>query len=121
MKQISLTNLPKGATMAHIMVELGIFPSLTQAKKNGWDKPIKLGVQTVTSKKILVEIIDTPLEIIYKTRPDLTPGFWVDRVNEANKPNHRNNVAAAIQFPLDDKWANRVMNARLKDDGIFKS
>lgn len=30
-------------TMAHIMKEAGIFPSVSQARKNGWNKPIPNG------------------------------------------------------------------------------
>jgi len=30
-------------TMAHIAVEMELFPSIGQAKKNGWDKPIPQG------------------------------------------------------------------------------
>ena len=43
--------------MAHVMVELGIFPSVGQAKKNGWDKPLEIGNFCVTKKKITFEII----------------------------------------------------------------
>lgn len=32
-------------TMANIMKEAGIFPSVTQARKNGWNKPIPEGFQ----------------------------------------------------------------------------
>ena len=39
-------------TMAHIMAELKLFPSVGQAQKNGWDKPIELGEHVVTKKKI---------------------------------------------------------------------
>lgn len=31
------------ATMANLVVMLGKFPSITQARKNGWDKPIPVG------------------------------------------------------------------------------
>ena len=30
-------------TMTHIMHHVGMFPSLTQARKNNWDKPIDSG------------------------------------------------------------------------------
>ena len=30
-------------TMAHIAVEMELFPSIGQARKNGWDKPIPQG------------------------------------------------------------------------------
>lgn len=44
--------------MAHIMAELKIFPSVGQARKNGWDKPLELGDHTVTKKKIRFRIIE---------------------------------------------------------------
>jgi hypothetical protein len=33
-------------TMANIAVEMGLFPSVGQAKKNGWDNPIPEGFTT---------------------------------------------------------------------------
>ncbi len=44
--------------MAHIMVDLKLFPSVGQARKNGWDKPIEVGGYSVTKKKIRFRIID---------------------------------------------------------------
>jgi len=38
------------------MAKAGIFPSISQARKNGWDKPIEVGVWNVTKKKIRVEV-----------------------------------------------------------------
>lgn len=32
-----------GWTMANIMNAVGLFPSVTQARKNGWNKPIPFG------------------------------------------------------------------------------
>lgn len=45
--------------MAHLMVELGFFPSVGQARKNGWDKPLELGRHELGPKKkrAFVEII----------------------------------------------------------------
>ena len=37
--------------MAHLLVDLGIFPSVGQAKKNGWDKPLELGRHELGPKK----------------------------------------------------------------------
>ena len=37
--------------MAHIAHIMGIFPSVTQAKKNGWDKPIPRGFSIHQHKK----------------------------------------------------------------------
>lgn len=42
--------------MAHIMFDLGIFKSVGEAKRNGWDKPIELGEFCVTKKKIKFEV-----------------------------------------------------------------
>lgn len=44
--------------MAHIMAELNIFPSVGQARKNGWDKPLELGDFTVTKKKIRFKVVE---------------------------------------------------------------
>lgn len=44
--------------MAHIMAELNIFPSVGQARKNGWDKPLELGEFTVTKKKIRFKVVE---------------------------------------------------------------
>jgi len=37
--------------MAHLMVDLGFFPSVSQARKNGWDKPLELGRHELGPKK----------------------------------------------------------------------
>ena len=34
-------------TMANIAVEMGLFPSVGQARKNGWDKPIPHGLTSL--------------------------------------------------------------------------
>ncbi len=47
-------------TMADIVVAAGIFPSKSQAKKNGWDKPIEKGWSqfVLTKRKIKVFILN---------------------------------------------------------------
>ncbi len=35
--------LEEGWIMAHILANIGLFPSVSQARKNGWDKPIPSG------------------------------------------------------------------------------
>jgi hypothetical protein len=37
--------------MAHILFEAGIFPSVSQARKNGWNKPIPEGFTILTVGK----------------------------------------------------------------------
>lgn len=46
--------------MAHIMHLIGVFPSVGQARKNGWNKPIDSGfwMKEVTKRKILVTILN---------------------------------------------------------------
>ena len=57
--KFSKEKLGQHATMANIAVELGIFPSLTQARKNGWDGELIVGeIHTLTKKKYLVEIVE---------------------------------------------------------------
>jgi len=43
--------------LAHVLVELKIFPSLTQARKNGFDKPLTLGDHVFTKRKIRARVI----------------------------------------------------------------
>jgi hypothetical protein len=46
--------------MAHLMVDLGFFPSVAQARKNGWDKPLELGRHELgpRKKRAIVEIVE---------------------------------------------------------------
>lgn len=46
----------KNPLMAHVMTKAGIFPSVGQARKNGWDKPLAVGEWTVTKKKIKIVV-----------------------------------------------------------------
>lgn len=48
--------MPHGWTMAHVICQAGIFKSVTEARKNGWDKPIEKGFQTIEFKKRGVKI-----------------------------------------------------------------
>lgn len=45
----------EGKSMAHVMTELGLFASVSQARKNGWDKPVATGMFKVG--KNWVEIV----------------------------------------------------------------
>lgn len=49
----------KKPLMAHLMVDLGFFSSVGQARKNGWDKPLELGRHELGPKKkrAFVEIV----------------------------------------------------------------
>ncbi len=55
-----IIRFPSSWTMAHIMHEVGIFKSVTEARKNGWDKPIDRGFQhlVVTKRKIHIWILN---------------------------------------------------------------
>jgi hypothetical protein len=46
-------------TMAHVLHTAGLFPSVKQAKNNGWDKPIPIGYSeyTVTKRKVKIFIL----------------------------------------------------------------
>ena len=52
-----LSDFPESALMAHVMHKAGVFPSIGQARKNGWDRPIEVGSWTVTKKKIRIEVV----------------------------------------------------------------
>lgn len=55
-REFELSAFKEGSLMAHVMAEAGIFPSVSQARKNGWDKPIKCGSWVVGKKKIKVVV-----------------------------------------------------------------
>ena len=46
--------------LAHFMQQAGIFPSVSQARKNGWDKPVPKGFSqfTVGKNKVLITILN---------------------------------------------------------------
>lgn len=48
-------------TMAHIMHAAGIFPSVGQARRNGWDRPVPTGFSefTVTKRRMKIFIMKT--------------------------------------------------------------
>jgi hypothetical protein len=45
---------------AHVMAKIGVFKSVSEARKNGWNRPFKQGFQqeTVTKNKILVTVLN---------------------------------------------------------------
>jgi hypothetical protein len=47
-------------TMAHLLHMAGCFKSITQARKNGWDKPVPLGYQQVSigKRRFMVYILN---------------------------------------------------------------
>jgi len=45
----------EGKMMAHIMAHIKFFPSVTQAAKNGWNKPIECGRFKVGKKEVIIE------------------------------------------------------------------
>lgn len=49
-----LCEFGEGATMAHVMHRAGAFPSVSQARKNGWNRPIEPGEWRVG--RLVVEI-----------------------------------------------------------------
>jgi len=51
-----ISDFPENALMAHVMAKAGIFSSVNQARKNGWDKPIELGRWAVGKQKTQIEV-----------------------------------------------------------------
>ena len=49
--------LPENAVMAHVMKQAGIFDSVGEARRNGWNEPLTRGIITVTKRKIRIEVI----------------------------------------------------------------
>lgn len=111
--QISILDLPENATMAHAAFKAGMFPSVSQARKNGWDRPLEVG--TFKVGKRFFDVVNGPVETVTKfvETADKQPGFWP----EYEEPKTR--VQWAIQFPLDERFANRLINAYLQDAGVI--
>ena len=55
-----ITPIQEHWIMAHVMVEAGIFDSVSNARKNGWNKPIPKGFwqKTVGKRKTLISILN---------------------------------------------------------------
>lgn len=49
---------PNETTMAHVMFKAGMFPSISDAKRNGWDKPIECAVFFFKKKGKKVQVVD---------------------------------------------------------------
>lgn len=58
-----LTPFEEHETMAHLLVRTGKFPSVSQARKNGWDKPIETnwnGIRVGKAEKMVEIFIFNP-------------------------------------------------------------
>ena len=44
--------------MSHVMHRAGAFSSVSDARRNGWNKPLEKGEWTVTKRKIRVRVTD---------------------------------------------------------------
>lgn len=44
------------STMAHLLAQLGLFPSVGQAKKNGWDTEIPYGFTDIVVGKLKTRV-----------------------------------------------------------------
>lgn len=69
-----LTPFEEHETMAHLLVRTGKFPSVSQARKNGWDKPIETnwnGIRVGKAEKMVEIFIFNP----QYTAPELLEMF----------------------------------------------
>lgn len=57
-QKFKISDFPENAQMAHVIAAAGLFPSVSQARKNGWDKPLVAGEFVVTKKKIRIIVLD---------------------------------------------------------------
>lgn len=56
--KFKISDFPENAVMAHVVAAAGIFPSVSQARKNGHDTPLVAGEFVLTKKKIRIVVID---------------------------------------------------------------
>lgn len=54
--EFSLASFGASPTEAHLVHALGLFPSVIQARKNGFTKPLTLGNYTFTKKNIRAKV-----------------------------------------------------------------
>ena len=54
------TVIPAHWCMAHVMHAAGIFPSISAARKNGWNKPIPAGLwsEFIGKRRVLVSVLN---------------------------------------------------------------
>ena len=57
-QKFKISDFPENAVMAHVVAAAGIFPSVSQARKNGHDKPLVAGEFVLTKKKIRIIVVD---------------------------------------------------------------
>lgn len=55
-KVVFISDFPENATMAHVMHSCGLFKSIGDARRNGWNRPIEVGVFTVGKLKTQIKI-----------------------------------------------------------------
>jgi hypothetical protein len=53
---VNISDFPPNATTAHVAAKLGLFPSIGQARKNGWTEPLEVG-KIIKAKKGTMRII----------------------------------------------------------------
>lgn len=54
---IKISDLPQNATMAHAMAKAGVFKSVSEARKNGWNRPVEKGEWfRLTKRRLRVRI-----------------------------------------------------------------
>ena len=49
-------NVAEHPTLAHAVVAIGMFTSVTQARKNGWDKPMEAGKFTFKKRRVVLTV-----------------------------------------------------------------
>ena len=55
-KEDKFINIEGNWTLANIMFIVGLFPSITQARKNGWNKPISEGFSDMRVGKSKIRV-----------------------------------------------------------------
>lgn len=56
-KTFKIDQFGPNGSFANILVDLGVFSSLTQARKNGFDKPLEIGDFTFGKKRVRARVV----------------------------------------------------------------
>lgn len=54
LQSVSISEFPEGSLMAHACAKLGLFKSVSEARKNGWNKPLAVGEYKVGKRQFRV-------------------------------------------------------------------
>lgn len=115
--ELAIQDFPKNAVLAHVMHRAGLFESVGEARKNGWNKPIAVGLYLVGKDKRRVRVVDRSepnrfgRAVVYHAR-FVTGNDLVFSVQEDNDPDPIGDWAIWCRWWNGSEWKT---NWRIED------